>query len=110
MCSRWRPSSTTAGPRGGALFGERLALEAAHAVADADPWVVDIDHRVRGSVTPITLYRRRLADEQPPQPLRTTRRIVALPLLQLPPAADLESELAERSEDLADAPTEARRA
>jgi hypothetical protein len=83
------------------VFGTRLAIEAAHALADVDPWVVEIDHSDWGSVTPISLYRRRLADEQPPQPLRTARRIVSLPLLELPPVADLERELAERRADLA---------
>lgn len=91
---------------GGALaaayvFGERIAIEAAHAVADADPWLVEIDRSDWGSVTPISLYRRRLADEQPPQPLRTARRIVSFPLLDLPSVEDLERELGERRADLA---------
>ena len=83
------------------VFGERLALEAAHAIADADPWAVEIDRSDWGSVTPISLYRRRLAAEQPPQVLRTARRIVSLPLLDLPSVADLGAELAERRADLA---------
>jgi len=83
------------------VFGERVAIEAAHALADADPWVVEIDRSDWGSVTPISLYRRRLADEQPAQPLRTARRIVSLPLLGLPAIADLERELEERRADLA---------
>lgn len=82
------------------VFGERLALEAVHAIAHADPWAVEIDRSDWGSVTPISLYRRRLADEQPPQVLRTARRIVSLPLLELPSVADLERELAERRADL----------
>lgn len=82
-------------------FGQRLALEATHAVADAHPWPIKIDRSDWGSVTPISLYRRRLAPEQPPQPLRSARRIMSLPLTELPPAADLERELAERREDLA---------
>jgi neutral ceramidase len=91
---------------GGALvaadvFGERIALEAAHAIADAEPWALEIDRSDWGSVTPISLYRRRLADDQAPQVLRTARRIVSLPFLELPPAADLERELAERRADLA---------
>ena len=69
------------------VFGERLALEAGHAIADADPWAVEIDRSDWGSVTPISLYRRRLAAEQPPQVLRTARRIVSLPLLELPSVA-----------------------
>ncbi len=60
--------------------GGRLALEAHHAIADADPWAVEIERSDWGSVTPIALYRRRLATDQPPQVLRTARRIVALPV------------------------------
>lgn len=82
------------------IFGERLALEVAHAVADANPWAMEIDRSDWGSVTPISLYRKRLADVQPPQVLRTARRIVSLPLLPLPSVADLERELAERRTDL----------
>jgi hypothetical protein len=83
------------------VFGQRLALEAAHAIADADPWPVEFERSDWGSVTPISLYRRRLAADPPGQPLRTSRRIVSLPLLDLPSVADLERELAERKADLA---------
>ncbi len=83
------------------VFGTRIALEAAHAVADASPWAVEIDRSDWGSVTPISLYRRRLADAQPTQALRSARRIVSLPLVELPPPEDLERELAERRADLA---------
>jgi hypothetical protein len=82
------------------VFGERLGLEAVHAIADADPWAVEIDRSAWGSVTPIHLYRRRLARKQPPQVLRTARRVVSLPLLELPSVADLERELEERRADL----------
>jgi neutral ceramidase len=81
-------------------FGERLALEAVHAIANADPWAVEIDRSDWGSVTPISLYRRRLADDQPAQVLRTARRIVSLPLLDLPKVDALEQELTERRADL----------
>ncbi len=83
------------------VFGERLALEAAHAVADAEPRAMTIDHIAYGSVTPISLYRRRVADEQPVQVVASARRIVEMPLLTAPDRATLEAELAERSEDLA---------
>lgn len=82
------------------VMGERLALEAHHAVIDVDPWAVAIDRSDWGSVTPIALYRRRRADEQPTQVLRTARRIVALPLLDPPPIDDLRAELEERRADL----------
>jgi neutral ceramidase len=81
-------------------FGERLALEAAHAVADLDPRPMTIDRTAYGSVTPISLYRRRLADDPPEQPLRAVRRLVDLPLLELPTAGSLEEELVERRTDL----------
>jgi hypothetical protein len=80
--------------------GGRLALEAHHAIADAGPWVTDIERSDWGSVTPISLYRRRLADVQPPQVLGTARRIVSLPLQDLPPIDDLRRELEERRADL----------
>jgi neutral ceramidase len=82
------------------VVGERLALEAAHAVADRDPRAIEVRHEAYGSVTPISLYRRQLAGEQPVPVLRTTRRIVSLPMLDAPPVEDLERELAERREDL----------
>ena len=82
------------------VFGERLGLEAVHAIADTDPWVVELERSDWGSVTPIRLYRRRLAAVQPAQVLRTARRVVSLPLLQLPCVADLERELDERRVDL----------
>ena len=81
-------------------IGERLALEAAHAVADRDPREIEMEHLDWGSVTPISLYRRRLAAGQPEPLLRSARRIVSLPLLAAPPVADLERELAERRADL----------
>lgn len=81
-------------------FGERLALEAAHAVADTEPRSMVVDHVAYGSVTPISLYRRRPADVQPAQPLMVTRRIVELPLLAAPDRSSLESERQERTADL----------
>ena len=82
-------------------FGERLGLEAGHAVADEDPRVMRIEKLPFGSVTPISLYRRRAADEQPVQALRVAHRVVRLPLLAAPSAAELRDELSERETDLA---------
>jgi len=82
-------------------FGERLALEAAHAVADAEPRAMTIEHIAYGSVTPISLYRRHVANEQPAQSVTSVRRIVDLPLLDAPDRTALETELAERRADLA---------
>ncbi len=82
-------------------MGHRLALEAAHAVADVEPWRSTIDHIAYGSVTPISLYRRRVAEDQMSQPLASVRRIVRLPLLATPSAEALAAELAERQAGLA---------
>lgn len=87
-------------PEAAAPVGERLALEAAHAVADRDPREIDVERLDWGSVTPISLYRRTLAARQPDPILSSARRIVSLPLLDAPPLAELERELAERRDDL----------
>ena len=82
-------------------FGERLGLEAAHAVADHDPRAMRIERLDFGSVTPISLYRRRVADDQPRQLLGVTSRVVRLPLLAAPSDGEMRTELAEREADLA---------
>lgn len=87
-------------PEAAEAVGERLALEAAHAIADRDPRELDVERLDWGSVTPISLYRRTLAARQPEPALRSARRIVSLPLLDPPPVDDLERELAERLADL----------
>lgn len=81
-------------------MGHRLALEAAHAVSDTEPWQATIERLDYGSVTPISLYRRRVAALQPAQALASTRRVVRLPLLAAPAADALAAELAERETDL----------
>ena len=81
-------------------FGERLGLEAAHAIADADPRTMVVERLGWGSVTPISLYRRRALPEQPAPALAVARRVVPFPLLEIPTAAALEHELAERRADL----------
>ena len=80
-------------------MGTRLGLEAAHAVADADPIVRDIVKIDYGSVTPISLYRRTPAAEQPDQRLAVSRRIVDLPLLAPPTIEALTEELRQRTEE-----------
>lgn len=84
-------------------MGGRLGLEAAHAVADADPVAHDIVRIDFGSVTPISLYRRVASSEQPVQSLAFRRVVIDLPMLAAPSEAELRSELAERSAQLADA-------
>jgi len=88
-----------AGPE--VTFGQRLGLEAAHAVADADPRAITVDKVDFGSVTPISLYRRRVADVQPTQTIRTVRKLVMLPMLDAPSVDALRAELAEREADIA---------
>jgi len=88
----------TTGPE--VVMGECLGLEAAHAVADAEPRAMDIERLEFGSVTPISLYRRGVDDDQPYQTLATTRRVVSLPLLDALSVDDMRSELAEREADL----------
>jgi hypothetical protein len=78
-------------------MGGRLGLEAAHAVADADPVARDIVKIDFGSVTPISLYRRVASATQPEQALAVRRVIIDLPLLAAPSLDDLRAELAERS-------------
>jgi hypothetical protein len=83
------------------VFGERVGLEAAHAIVDADPRVTLIDKLDYGSVTPISLYRRRVAPDQPRQVLASTRRVVRLPLLEAPSIDELRTELRQREDEQA---------
>jgi len=77
-------------------FGQRLGLEAAHALADHSPLQWTIDRFEWGSATPIALYRRRISPEQPSQELRVVHRVVDLPLLEAPSLTELRTEHAER--------------
>lgn len=81
-------------------MGERLGLEALHSVADADPVEREIVKLDFGSVTPISLYRKVVADDQPAQGLAATRRIVDLPMLTPPSLDELRAELVEREAEL----------
>ena len=54
----------------------------ARGVIDGRSRAITVEKLGFGSVTPISLYRRRVADEQPPQSIRTVRRLVDLPLLE----------------------------
>jgi neutral ceramidase len=82
-------------------MGERMGLEAAHSIADADPIEREVVRLDFGSVTPIALYRRIAAADQPAQWLGATRRLVDLPMLSAPSLAELERELTERESELA---------
>ncbi|WP_432970384.1 hypothetical protein [Dactylosporangium sp. CA-233914] len=74
-------------------MGSRLGLEAVHAVADREPRVIDIERIGYGSVTPIVLYRRRVAPDQPAQELSSVRRVIDLPLQQALSRETMEAEL-----------------
>lgn len=82
-------------------MGERLGLEAAHSVADADPVEREIVRLDFGSVTPIALYRKTVSEHQPVQHFGATRRLVDLPMLAAPALAEIEAELAARTAELA---------
>ncbi len=73
-------------------FGERLALEAIHAAADIECHPTTAERADYGSVTPISLYRRRRTDDPPPQPLAAAGREVMLPLKKIPAIAEVEAE------------------
>jgi len=88
-----------AGPE--VAMGQRLGLEAAHAVADAEPLVTSVERLPFGSVTPISLYRRVFEDVQPAQVVGVAQEVVDLPLLEAPSVAEMETELAEREAELA---------
>ena len=83
------------------MMGQRIGLEAAHAVADADPRSMSVERLGFGSVTPISLYRRVAESEQPRQALAVARKVVDLPLLEAPSVDEMQAELAEKEADLA---------
>ena len=83
-------------------FGERLGLEAAHAIADAEPRRMEIERLDWGSVTPISRYRRRVSADQPDPMIGVASRWLDLPLLEAPSVEALASELSEKEADLAD--------
>ena len=84
-------------------MGQRLGLEAAHAIADTDPLLRTVQKVDYGSVTPISLYRKRPEPQQPQQPLAVERVVIDLPLLAPPSRSELESELADRESQLREA-------
>lgn len=82
-------------------MGHRLGLESAHAVVDADPLRWEIQKVNFGSVTPISLYRRTVAAEQPDQVLARASRLVDLPMLAPPSLDDLTAELRQQEAQMA---------
>ncbi|MBC7464088.1 MAG: hypothetical protein H7227_07505 [Actinobacteria bacterium] len=80
-------------------MGSRLGLEAVHAIVDKDPRVIKIEKVSYGSVTPISLYRRRAVSPQPPQPVSSLRKVLELPLNPSLTVPEMETELASRQMD-----------
>lgn len=71
-------------------MGTRLGLAALEAVADRFSRPVTIYPEREGSVTPITRYRRRLEEAEPPA-LAAVSETVSIPLLQHPPLEEIET-------------------
>lgn len=80
-------------------MGKRLALEAAHAVVDAEPREIEIERIAYGSVTPIALYRKRAVTPQPSQPIAFRRKVLQLPLNPPLTVSEMETELAAKEAD-----------
>ncbi len=81
-------------------FGQRVGLEAVHAVADADPRITTIQRFEYRSLVPIAYYRRIAGQTQPEPLLRVASRIVDLPLLEPGSADELREELVLRRSEL----------
>jgi hypothetical protein len=77
-------------------LGQRLALEALHAVADRPAWPRRLVETSFGSGTVVLLFRWRPSDGAEPQ-LEAVERRVSFPLLPLPSAGEI-TELRERAE------------
>jgi neutral ceramidase len=75
-------------------MGRRLALEAAHTIADRPAWRARLVEAGFGSATPLSLFRRGPA-EGPEPVLAAAEADIELPLLPLPPLEDIAIELAE---------------
>ncbi len=80
-----------AGPE--VVFGERLGAAAVEACSTIETAIKEIHKSDYGSVTPISLYRRRPAEHQPVQHLGAAFERVALPLLPTPSREELLGEL-----------------
>ena len=84
-------------------MGHRLGLESAHAVVDADPLRWEVRKVNFGSVTPISLYRRTVAQKQPDQRLAVASRLIDLPMLPPPGLEALSAELQQQETRMTDA-------
>lgn len=82
-------------------MGSRLAKAALSAIEDRDPRLTQIVKMPYGSVTPISLYRREVASDQPEQTINVAREEIDLPLLEAMTVGAMEAELQDRRTELA---------
>lgn len=85
------------------LFGEKLGIEALHVAAGVETTPTAVEKLDYGSVTPISLYRRRPSDTLPDQCLRVAVRTVEFPLKPIPDIEELQRQLDGYSKELAEA-------
>lgn len=83
-------------------MGRRLALEAAHAIADRPGWPAELVETGFGSASPLVLFRYAPAAAEPPA-LAAVEQEVDFPLLPLPSAAEIASEYERCERELAEA-------
>ena len=83
-------------------MGRRLALEAAHAIADRDAVPTGIAETGFGSGSPVVLFRREPRAGVPPA-LAAVEQEVDFPLLPLPSPAEIAAEFARAERELAEA-------
>lgn len=80
-------------------MGIRLGIAALESVADRYSRPVEVIMEQEGSVTPITRYRLRYGDSEPPA-LSAAADMVTVPLMPLPSLADVEALRAQYDDDL----------
>ncbi len=80
-------------------MGVRLAIAALESVADRYSAPVEIEALEEGSVMPISSYRRRLVETDPPA-LAATMETVTIPLMPHPPLEEIEQLRAQYETDL----------
>ncbi len=85
-----------------ARIGERLGLEAAHAIADRPSWPVRLVQTGFGSATPLELFRVERVDGDPPA-LAAVEAEVDFPLLPLPTREEIAAERERGEREIADA-------
>jgi hypothetical protein len=85
-----------------ARMGERLALEALHAVADRRAWREQLVETSFGSGTTVVLFRWKRGDDEPPV-LSAVEEDVEFPLLPLPSVEEIRAEREHAQREVAEA-------